>query len=155
MARELLPGVFTEMFTTMAAKTLVKVGAALEPVALAVETEAKRNASQGEHAYGTPTPARPGSGPARISGTLVRSITHDSPRPSGVGAVSIRVGPAGGLFSPHNRRTPSSRYGLYLETGLRNGSTYPFLKPALRKVGPPTARAAFAAVFNAGWGISI
>jgi hypothetical protein len=155
VALELAPGVFTKMFTRAGAMALVKIPIALEPVALAIETEAKKNASQGAHAYGTPTPAKPGSGPARISGTLVRSITHSPPKPSAKGGVEIRVGPEGGLYSPHNRHTPSSKYGLYLETGLRNGSRYPFLGPAFHRVGPVTARASFAAVFRGGLAISI
>lgn len=155
MARELAPGVFTSMFTKAAAEVLVKIPLALTPVALAIENEAKRNASQGSHAYGTKTPARPGGGPARISGTLVRSITHSNPTVSVTGGISIRVGPEGGLYSPHNRRTPSSKYGYYLETGLRNGSVYPFLKPAFHKVGPEAARVSFAAVFRGGLSISI
>jgi hypothetical protein len=155
VARELVPGVFTAMFTRAAAEAVAKLGVALLPVALAIETEAKNNASQGSHAYGTPTPASPGGGPARISGTLVRSITHTEPRPTLTGGVEIRVGPAGGLYSPHNRHTPSSRYGLYLETGLRNGSVYPFLGPAFHKVGAVTARASFAAVYRGGLAISI
>jgi hypothetical protein len=156
VARELAPGVFTRLFTQAGATVIVKIPLALAPVALAIETEAKRNASQGSHAYGTPTPARPGAGPARISGTLVRSITHSNPTVGIAGGVSIRVGPEGGLYSPHNRRTPSSRYGYYLEKGmLRNGNAYPFLGPAFHKVGPETARASFAAVFRGGLSISV
>jgi len=156
MARELVPGVFTMMAAKAAAQVLVKIPIALTPVALAVETEAKRNASQGSHAYGTPTPATRGSGPARISGTLVRSITHSNPMPTTTGGVAIRVGPEAGLYSPHNRRTPSSRYGMYLEMGmLRNGAAYPFLGPAFHKVAAITARASFTAVFRGGMTISI
>jgi hypothetical protein len=156
VARELVPGVFTSMFTTAGATVVAKIPLALAPVALAVETEAKRNASNGEHAYRTPTPARPGSGPARISGTLVRSITHSGPTVTAAGGVSVRVGPEGGLYSPHNRRTPSSKYGMYLEKGmLRNGNAYPFLVPAFHKVAVPTARASFGAVFRGAIGFSV
>lgn len=157
MARELAPGVITEIFAQAAAGVIAKLGVALTPVALAIETEAKKNASNGQHAYRTKTPASPGEGPARISGTLVRSITHTEPAPTITGGVSIRVGPAGGLYPTYRRqsRTPSSKYGLYLETGLRNGSTYPFLGPAFHKTAKETARASFAAVFGGGLAISI
>jgi hypothetical protein len=151
VARELVPGVFTEVFGDLAAQVVAKIGVALTPVALAVEKEAKQNASNGSHARNTKTPASPGSGPAIISGTLVRSITHTAPTIGGLGAVEVRVGPAGGLYSPYDkrRRTPSSKYGNYLERGmLRNGAAYPFLAPALRKVGPETARVSFRALFE-------
>lgn len=150
--RELAPGVFTRLFTTAGAKVIAKMAAALEPVALAVETEAKRNASNGSHPRGTRTPARPGSGPARISGTLVRSITHSKPEPTSTGGIAIRVGPEAGLYPPYGRRrTASSTYGMYLELGmLRNGAAYPFLRPAFHKTAQETARASFTAVFGAG-----
>lgn len=93
--------------------------------------QAKTNASSGSHAYGTPTPARPGSGPARISGTLVNSITRTAVIRSGIGW-EAKVGLRPGRVPPYRkgRGATSSKYGLYLETGLRNGSTYPFLGPA-------------------------
>jgi hypothetical protein len=130
---ELSSGAFAELFATLATRVQVATPLALTPLALAVEREAKLNASNGEHARGTKTPASPGQGPARISGTLVRSITHSEPRPTG-GGWEVKVGTAGGLYPPYSRHTASSRYGRYLETGLRNGSTYPFLHPALHKV---------------------
>lgn len=149
---ELAVGVFTVLFGKLAAAAQVKTGAALEPVALAVETEAKRNASNGQHRYGTRTPARPGSGPAKISGTLVGSITHTTPVPDGFGW-KTRVGVAGGQYPPYNHRTHSGRYGYYLETGLRNGATYPFLRPAFQKVAKETAFAVFEGVFTTGWDV--
>jgi hypothetical protein len=98
----------------------------------AIVKQARTNASNGSHAYGTPTPARPGEGPARISGTLRNSITRTAVVKSAEGwetKVGIRPGQVPN-YRRGRHRTPSSQYGKYLETGLRNGSTYPFLKPA-------------------------
>lgn len=126
---ELRPGVFTAGFARLTAQGEMKGRISLGELAKAVERQAKINASNGQHAYGTPTPARPGEGPARISGTLARSLGHSAIKPDGTGW-STRVGPKTGKFPPYSDRTPADRYGLYLETGLRNGATYPWLKPA-------------------------
>lgn len=154
MPTEMAPGVFEALFGKLAVSAEVRMPLALERVSVAVETEAKTNASNGEHAIRTKTPARPGSGPARISGTLVRSITHSTPKFTGAGWES-RVGVAGGMYAPYNRRTTSGKYGYYLETGLKNGSTFPFLKPAFHKTARETAELAFAVAFGAGWGVGI
>lgn len=99
----------------------------------AVVKQARTNASNGRHPYGTPTPARPGEGPAVISGTLRNSITR-TPVVKAAGSWETKVGLRPGMTPSYpgrrRSRTPSSQYGKYLETGLRNGSTYPFLKPA-------------------------
>ena len=143
---ELAPGLIGELFAQLGVKTELAIREALEPLALAVERQAKINASSGEHARNTPTPAHPGSGPARISGTLVRSITH-SEVTRGITGWEVRVGVASGLYAPYNRHTPSSRYGYYLETGLRNGRSYPWLAPALHMVGHVSIYSIFAAAF--------
>jgi hypothetical protein len=150
VATEFTPGAITALMEKVSARVLVKGGQVLEPIALAIERQAKLNASNGEHTYHTRTPASPGSGPARVSGTLVRSITHSTPRPA-VAGWSCKVGLANGTYPPYNRRTPSSKYGYYLETGLRNGSTYPFLVPALKKVNAEEVKVVFEALFSAGW----
>jgi hypothetical protein len=155
VAKPLAVGVLAELFTALSAEAVVKSMLALEPVAREVEREAKKNASNGSHTRRTPTPARPGQGPAQISGTLVRSITHSTPSPTIGGGWEIRIGPTGGMFAPYNSRTPSSKYGLYLETGLRNGAKYPFLLPAFHKVAEISVHTLFAEVFNSGWGISL
>lgn len=129
MASELKPGVFTKIMADLRIQGEVKVPPLLTTVALLIEKQAKINASSGSHQRGTHTPARPGSGPAVISGTLRRSITHSPPHPIGAGHWECKVGTGVGFYAPHSH-TASSRYGLYLETGLRNGSTYPFLRPA-------------------------
>lgn len=144
---ELLPGVFTEILTRLGARAEAATVAVLEPLAAAVERQAKINASSGEHRRGTPTPARPGSGPARISGTLVRSITHTRPE-RGPHGWEVRVGTGVGLYPPYGRHTPSSRYGYYLEHGLRNGARYPFLGPAAHMVTHITAHSVVADAFR-------
>jgi hypothetical protein len=142
---ELGPGTLTALLGKTAAVAVENTRRALTATALAVEREAKINAGAGgTHKYGTPTPAHPGGPPALISGTLRRSVSHTPIKPI-LGGFEIRVGPAGGLFPPYGkkRRTPAGRYGAYLETGLRNGATYPWLLPAFRKVAPQVRGIAF------------
>lgn len=143
---ELAPGLVSKLFADLGLKAELAMREALTPLALAVERQAKINASSGEHALRTPTPAHPGSGPARISGTLVRSITHSEVTRAATGW-EVRVGTATGLFAYYNRHTPSSKYGYYLETGLRNGRKYPWLAPALHMVNHVTIYSIFAAAF--------
>jgi hypothetical protein len=95
----------------------------------AVVKQAKTNAGNGRHAWGTPTPARPGEGPAVISGTLRNSIIRTAVARDAAGW-STKVGMSPGRYPPYSGRTPSSKYAFYLETGLRNGARYPFLGPA-------------------------
>lgn len=147
--RELTPGTFLRLFAEIDADAQVKTRAVLTKLALAVERQAKINARVGSHKRGTPTPARPGTGPAVVSGTLRRSITH-TPVVQ-VGRVwETKVGTAVG-FNPPYGRTPANRYGLYLETGLRNGATYPFLLPAYRFGITHVAPQLYAAAFRTGW----
>jgi hypothetical protein len=75
------------------------------------------------HKRGTPTPARPGTGPAVVSGTLRRSLTH-SPVVSYGAGWETKVGTGAGVSPPYGR-SPASVYGLALETGLRNGGDLP------------------------------
>jgi hypothetical protein len=136
MAGELRPGVFEAIFTKLAAKTAASGAAALTSLALAIEREAKQSLAQHTHTYGTRTSASSGGPPALVSGTLRRSITHTRPATSAAG-VEVRVGVGAGFYPPYpatGTRTSSSKYGYYLETGLRNGVKYPFLHPAFRKV---------------------
>lgn len=70
----------------------------------------------------------------------MRSISHSKPE-LGARGWTIRIGPGGGLYPPYGRhRNPSSKYGFYLETGLRNGTTYPFLRPAFEASKDSTIR---------------
>ncbi len=124
---ELRPGMFTEIFGKALELANERDRKALAIVAAAAERQAKVNALGGTHKLGTPTPAHKGSGPALISGTLRRSITHTPVERDGLGWKS-KVGMAGGVFAPYNARTPASLYAYYLETVW----DYPFLKPACR-----------------------
>ena len=148
---ELRPGVFTRLFAEIAADGRAKARTGLIGLALAVEKQAKINASNGSHRYGTPTPASPGLGPAVISGTLRRAITHTPPVFT-VGGWESKVGTGVGFNPPYGRKkTPANKYGYYLETGLRNGSAYPFLKPAFEFGKTVVAPQLFRAAFNRGW----
>jgi hypothetical protein len=92
---------------------------ALGQVALAVERQAKLNAVQGgTHKRGTKTPATPGSGPARITGALQRSI-HTEVR-KGFGTYEASV-------------FPTMVYSRAVELGSprwSSGVKYPYLIPA-------------------------
>ena len=98
---------------------------ALTQLALAIERKAVENASQGSHPRGTPTPASRGGGPAVISGTLRRAITHTPVEGNLATELSCMVGMAAGYSSPYSD-TPASRYASYLE----HVWDYPFLGPA-------------------------
>ena len=140
-------------------KTLAKVEvrgqeglrAAMAGAASAIEAQAKINASHGSHTRDTPTPATRGSGPAIITGTLRRSIVHTPVVPIGVGW-EAKVGMASGVYPmitlktkpSHLGKTPSSKYGLYLETVW----DYPFLLPALTSVAQ---RIAWVPFFAGRW----
>ncbi|MEV6674570.1 hypothetical protein [Streptomyces sp. NPDC051162] len=148
---ELRPGMFARLFTEIDRDAQLKAHTVISRLAGAVERQAKINASNGAHPYGTPTPARPGTGPAVISGTLRRSLTHTRPVWTGGGWES-KVGTTSGRTPPYGRgRTASSRYGLYLETGLRNEVVYPFLGPAFRFGITHVAPQLYRSVFGSGW----
>jgi hypothetical protein len=148
------PGVFSEVFAGIDAQAKIKGSRLLTMLALAVEKQAKINASVGSHPYGTPTPASPGTGPAVISGTLRRALTHEPVRTLGPGHWRTRVGTGVGFSPPYGgrKRAPANLYGYYLETGLRNGATFPFLKPAFDHVRTTGARVIYEAIYgNASW----
>lgn len=110
------------------------VALAMARFATAIQAEARRELARTTHTHRTKTPARPGGPPALISGTLRRSVIHTVPVRHG-DVWSVRAGVAAGFYPPYgSTRTASSKYGGYLETGLRNGATYPFLAPAFRVV---------------------
>jgi len=152
MATELTVVTFPRLFAELGALSQAKGSRALKSIALIAEAQAKRNASTGAHKYGTPTPARPGTGPARISGNLVRSITHSDVTLTGFGMMEVKVGTGVGFVPTYGKsRTPANKYGYYLETGLRNGSTYPFLKPAVLFACSFPADGIFRAAFGTAW----
>lgn len=71
------------------------------------------------YATGAPTPLATnphGRGPQVRTGRLRSSIAYEIEETGG------------GLVGRYGTNV---RYGLFLETGLRNGSTYPFLRPAI------------------------
>lgn len=147
---EMKPGAFTAVFEALALQAEAKGPRALGMLANVIEKQAKINASAGAHRYGTPTPARPGTGPAVISGNLRRSITHSPMALVGPSVWETRVGTAVGFYPGYGKsRTPANTYGYILErTGLRNGARYPFLEPAFRYgVGAP-ARAIYESVYG-------
>lgn len=152
-AVELAPGVFTAVFARIAVQAQARAAIGLAATAAAIAHQAQINASTGSHVYGTPTPARPGTGPAIISRTLVGSVAFSTPLPLGVGWV-CRVGVRSGMYPAYNGnrgKTPSSRYGYYLEKHMRNGVTYPWLLPAAH-IAHVAAPVAFRRAFAAPWG---
>ena len=136
------PGVVDGILARVTLTHRLRSVEAMTALAQMVEKEAKLNASNGEHRRGTPSPARPGSGPAVVSGDLRRSITHTKVTPTRMWS---KVGPD---EMPHRtygrarRGLTNGRLGRILEVdGIRaNGDRYPFLLPAFRKVFPLTAR---------------
>lgn len=153
MATEVRVGTFSKIMTEIETGTRVRCRVALLELAKVVEKQAKINARVGSHKYGTPTPARPGTGPAVISGNLRRSITHEPIIRSG-DSYSIKVGTAVGFYPNYGAgatRTPANKYGYYLETGLRNGSKYPFLLPAFSFAIRVPAQLIYNQAFGTGW----
>lgn len=149
MATELEPGVMTAVFAKLVAEGDNRSRLALEPLAAAVEKQAKLNASSGAHKYGTPTPAFKGSGPSVISGTLRRSITH-TPIKLGAEGWETKVGLGVGFYAPYGSaksKTPSSKYGFYLETVW----DYPFLIPAFKFAMGVPARLIYEEIYGKNW----
>jgi hypothetical protein len=128
--QELLPGSFTKVFSRVAVEGDLRVKTGLVRLANKVEGRAKDNLKQTSHPYGTATPATPGGPPSLVSGNLRRSLTHSPIAAAGFGSWQTLVGTGVGFF-PFYGKTPSNRYGYILEIeGLRNGTRFPFLKPA-------------------------
>jgi hypothetical protein len=160
VAIPLKPGVFREIFTAVAAEADARSQKAVTAMALATEAQAKVNVSHGSHTAGTPTPAIEGTGPAVISGTLRRCITH-TPTESMGGVWRAMVGPAPGFHPPYQRvkhhikphpKPPadSARYGYYLETGDW-GHIYPWLGPALHLTEITAGPVILREIFGAPW----
>jgi len=146
---ELTPGVMSAVFAKLAVDGLARGPIALVPLADAIARQARTNASNGRHAYGTPTPARPGEGPAQISGTLRGSIVRSEVTHTLTGA-EVQVGTAAGRVPPRGR-APSSKYGLYLERGLKNGAKYPFLTTAFTFGTTVIAPVLYRKAYGEGW----
>jgi hypothetical protein len=143
------PGAFTAVFESLTRQAEAKGPRALTALANVIERQAKINASTGSHPYGTATPARPGTGPAVISGNLRRALTHSPLRLVGPSIWETRVGTAVGFYPPYGKsRTPANKYGYYLERSPRYGAPFPFLEPAFRYgVGTP-ARVIYESVYG-------
>lgn len=158
MATELHQGTFARIFIGLDNETKLRARKALEDLALVVEKQAKINASSGAHKYGTRTPARPGTGPAVISGTLRRAIAHTPVKFSG-DEFSCFVGMGVGFYPSYGgtrSRTPASEYAMHLEkTGLRNGAKYPFLMPAFKFAMGVPAQLIYREAFGRGWRVII
>lgn len=159
MAGDLSPGQIADAFARASAQLADRGRRVLEPLAIVIENQAKTNASSGSHPYGTKTPARPGAGPAIVSGSLRRAITHTAPVPAG-GGWTATVGVAGGIYPPsrpnagkrggRSKPTPVSKYAEFLETGLKNGEKYPFLLPAFTFGVTVAAPTIYTSIFGAG-----
>lgn len=151
---------FTEIFAKTAVEGTLRARKATTAMSLATERQAKVNVSSGSHSYGTPTPASQGSGPAIISGTLRRSITH-TPVIAVSGGWMSMIGPAPGFYTPYGipkrhykpnpePRADSARYGFYLETGDW-GHVYPWLRPALHMTEIVSGPVIMREIFGAPW----
>lgn len=129
MAERLTVASMRQVTERITAAGQVGMREAVTAVALAGERQAKTNASTGAHRKGTRTPAtRYQTGPARISGNLVRSVTHTPAVQSGT-VFTARIGVAG-----------SAPYGKWVEA-----EGYAFMEPTarfLRSVVVPIAEEA-------------
>lgn len=149
----LLPGVPTAMFGLFNAEAQLRGRIALTPLADAIVKQAKINANNGTHAWGTKTPARPGTGPARISSTLYSSIDRSLVSREAFGWF-VQVGMRAGTYPgyPGGWRKPASKYASILElTGCRNGARYPFLYSAFEWGATTQADILYTAAYGANW----
>jgi hypothetical protein len=152
MAQELTPEALVAVFTHLQGEAEARKKLAVGSIADAIVRAAKEDLTKNTHPHGTKTTATPGGPPALVSGTLRRSVVRTPATLAGLGW-EVRVGTAAGFYPPYGgkRRTPSSRYGMYLEKGLRNGSRYPWLVPAYKRVRDTLAPGILITVFSAGW----
>jgi hypothetical protein len=145
---ELRPGVFTELMATLAARVELMVAAGVAAGAEEIRDDA-RNSFIGQHPLGTPSPARQGGPPSRISRTLDESLTWTPPLRSPIGWVSLIGAEPGHYPSYGHGRTDSATYGYYMEMGLsgKRHASYPFLRPALARFHDEARLAAIFARF--------
>lgn len=143
---ELGPEVFPRLVGELIESGNLALERACARVLTAIQARAREKLSENTHRYGEPTTASKGGPPALVSGTLRRSVVHTEPRLAGPGTWEGKVGLAAGFYPPYGHdRTPSSRYGLYLETE----TGYPWFIPALREVMHGEAAAIFKETFAA------
>ena len=150
---ELLPGVLTQVFARVLVEAQERARLGLEEVGKLVHERAVQSVSARSHPYRTATPASRGGPPAMISGTLSKSLTVTPATPSAQGW-QVKVGTAPGMYPACNHRTPSSKYGYYLEVAGAGKShvRYPFLAAAAHAVAEPAAYTVFKALFAGPWG---
>lgn len=147
----LLPGVPTAMFGLFNAEAQLRGRIALAPLADAIVRQAKINANNGTHLWGTKTPATPGTGPAKISSTLYKSIDRSTVTREPFGWF-CQVGMAAGSTPPYRSKKTSSQYARILElTGCRNGARYPFLYSAFEWGANTQADILYTAAYGANW----
>lgn len=129
----LRPGVFRELFGTLAAAVETATAAAVAEGAQRIRDDTQAS-FVGQHPLGTPSPARQGGPPSRISRTLHESMTFTPPLRQAEGWVS-HIGAEPGHYPFYNHRTDSATYGYYMEMGLsgKRHASYPFLRPALER----------------------
>jgi hypothetical protein len=160
MAIPLEPGVFERGFAAVAAEAQARSRKSVQLMTNALETQAKINASNGAHSVNTPTPAAEGTGPAVVSGTLRRTISH-TPTVAIAGGWSAMVGMVPGFWPPyafpkrHYKPHPlppadSARYAYYLEFDDW-GRTYPFMGPARDFVELVAGPVILRELFGAPW----
>ena len=147
------PGVPTAMFGLFNTECELRGRIALTPLADAIVRQAKINASNGSHKWGTKTPASPGTGPAKISSTLNRSIDRSVVTRQSFGwfcQVGMRAGTYPGY--PGGWRKPASKYAYILEvTGCRNGARYPFLYYAFEWGANTQADIIYRQMYGSNW----
>lgn len=153
MPQELTPEAMVAVFTRLEGQTESRKRIAVGSIADAIVRAAKEDLAKNTHTYKTRTTATPGGPPALVSGTLRRSVVRTAVTLTALGW-ETRVGVAAGFYPTYGGkagRTASSKYGFFLETGLKNGSKYPWLKPAYERVRDTLAPGIVATVFTAGW----
>lgn len=151
----LLPGVPTAMFGLFDAEVELRGRIALSPLADAIKKQAKINASNGIHRWGTKTPAIPGTGPAKISQTLWRSIDRSEVTREAFGwfcQVGMKAGTYPGYSANSGWRKAASQYAYILEvSGCRNGARYPFLYYAFEWGVTTQADILYRAAYGSNW----
>lgn len=132
---ELRLGVFRALMEQLTEIVEVSTAAAVAAGAAEIRDDARRS-FVGQHALGTPTPARPGGPPSRISRTLDESLTFTAPTRRAEGWTSY-IGAEPGHYNGYSR-IDSATYGYYLESpgAGKSHRRYPFLVPALERFEP-------------------
>lgn len=164
MAEEWRPGVIPRKLALVTAEGNRRSDEALLVTAISVENEVKvALLRSGTHVAGTPTPASPGNPPALVSGQLRRSISHTVLK--GLAVTTVRIGPAETTRLPYSKKGSRSlthrvggaggtitngKLGLILETGVRGGHRYPFMKEGFDK-GIAGREGQWRVVFSRPW----